>query len=276
MRIRPLPEVIGRDAAFPLAPCIQDRSLYEADYDGVRILLNHYETDTGRLLPDLLDHVRKDDVVFVPLYAGRRISDRYVADGTHQHIECYDENMAYIREIAPNVRGILVGNCGPEMSFKDSWKRQSVLLHPRSWMSEMMCWFVHETSAFIKDAGGTPFYGTVDWDLAIDLHYGHSSLRNLCNGIGAVQICFCGYQLFGIAHDGVAEIIPHPDDDYHFDCCPIMEPMPKPKLQEYLRGAEIWTGLFGMQGLRDGNDIKLRDFGFSGGVVGTDDSVLER
>jgi hypothetical protein len=273
MRVPPLSEIIGRPPAFPVGLCVQDRSLYEADFDGVRILLNHYDTDSGRMMPELLRHARPDDVVFVPLYAGHRISDRYVANGTHQRLECYEENMAYIREAAPSVRGILVGNCGPELSFKDTWMKQAVLNHPRGWMSDMMCAFAAETSAFIKAAGGTPFYGTVDWDIAIDFHYGRSSFRNTCNALGAVQICFCGYQLFGLDHDGPSEIVPHPDDEFYFECCPVMEQMPKLGLQEYLRGGEIWTGLFGLDGLRRCNDAKLKGYGFSAGVVGIDSSV---
>lgn len=269
-RIPPIRELIGREAAFPISVCFYaNDSFYDAEFDGGRFLLGHYEASNGKMIPRLERRLRPNDVVYVPLY--------HVQDGgpeiALQKLRYHNENLAFIRDVASSVRGILVGNCGPELSYMFYWLKHREL--PRSIFSEWMSDFADETSRIIKGAGGTPFYGTRDWEMAIDHNFGEASFRDRCNELGAVQICFCGYQHFGIAQDGDIPIVPHPDREDYFEACPIMEEMPKPSFQEYLRGGEFWTGVFGLGGMMNGNDKQLLEFGYKAGVMAYSGEGLE-
>lgn len=265
MRLPNVEKLIDRAPSFPINYCLYSWDFYDPDSETPRILLCHYDNFSGKLYQGLRDKLRPTDIVFVPLYGGMKLKDRCQADDTSQRIEFYDENIEFINDVASSVRGILVGNCGPELSFKHLWLRDQS--QPREMMSRWMCDFAEDTNEIIANAGGTPVYGTIDWDIAVDYHYSDAMFRDKCNELNAIQICFCGYQLFGVAQDGPSPIVPHPADCMFFPCCPKDEMMPKKGFQEYLRGGEIWTGVHGKDGLMNGNDIKLSSFGFKAGVM---------
>ena len=173
--------------------------------------------------------------------------------------------LAILKEIAPHVRGILVGNAGPEMSFKDQWDHSM----PRKQMSVWMSDFVKETGDLVGEAGGTPVYGTIDWDLAIDCYFGDSLLRETVNEMGAIQICFCGFQLFNLIRAEIDHLVPRIDDPMFWGHCPKQEQPPWADLSEYIKNTKnIWTGLNFLEGILDGFDIELQGMGFDAGVVG--------
>ena len=138
-------------------------------------------------------------------------------------------------------------------------------------MIDQMCVFVDETSAIIKRAGGTPAYGPVDWDIALDAYFCNGSYRDHCSGRGMIQIVFCGFQLFGLGLDRLPEypIVPHPSDRLFWPICPIQEGTPWPQLTNYIRGYDyIVSGLEFLSGFRRGTDIVLAEHGFDAGVCG--------
>lgn len=261
--IPPIRELIGREPAFPMSVSFYaNDSFYDAEFDGGRFLLGHYEASDGKMIRGLEKRLRPDDVVYVPLYEVQE-------GGTEldlRKLKYHNENLAFIRDVASGVRGILTGNCGPELSYMFYWLKHREL--PSSIFSEWMIDFAEETARIVVGAGGTPFYGTRDWEMVIDQNFGGASFRDKCNELGAIQICFCGYQHFGLSQDGDIPIVPHPDRPDYFEACPVMEEMPKPSFQEYLRGGEFWTGVFGIDGMKQGNDENLKKFGYRAGVMG--------
>lgn len=271
---------LGREPAFPVHPLAYGLEQEQATegYDIGRVVLSFYDGYAGTVNRDVLERAEPNDIVFIPLYGGKpsmRIPDRWVVHDLSIKFPSFDENVAIIKELAPRVKGILVGNCGPEASFKEKWLEDQS--QPRSNMSKWMCELADEAGGIIVEAGGRPVYGTIDWDIAIDYTYGDAMFRDKVNEQNGIQICFCGYELFGMFMHcpEMGNIVPHPNDPAFYPCCPQQEPMPKPLLQEYLRGGEFWTGLNGIEGLVGGNDIQLAGYGFKEGVVGFDYTTVK-
>ena len=262
---------IDRETSFPIFACVYPDIDAQAlsEYEPGRIILSHYETHTGVIHPSLIEEVKQGDIVFIPLYGtggAIRLGDRWLAHDTSMKLPSYDRNIEIIREIAPRVRGVLVGNAGPELSFKEKWNGELI---PRSSISMWMCDFAKETSDIIKSAGGTPVYGTIDWDVAIDCYFGNGMFRDLCNEIEAIQICFCGFQLLHLKLHDSDRSVPSPNDVAFWQKCPRCEQDPWPELTDYLKGTnEIWSGVDTTNGLINGFDIILKEHGFDAGVVG--------
>jgi len=265
-------DIVGmdRELAFPIYACVYPRQDLPAlkDFEPGRIVLSHYNSDTGKVDDSILDGAGPNDIVFIPLYGegnALKLPDRWLVHDLSNKLALFDENVAIIKELAPRVKGILVGNAGPEMSFKE--KQYGAM--PLVKISDWACEFIKETADIIIGAGGRPVYGTVDWDVAIDCYFGCGSVRDLCNEIGALQICFCGFQLFGLKVDGHDRQVPHPDDKIFWQRCPKMEEDPWPELTDYVRGTtEIWSGVNTTIGLARGFDVTLKEHGFDAGVMG--------
>jgi hypothetical protein len=260
-------DLIGRNPAFPTSIVVPHGNNYECYYGNPRILTGHCGPATGKMHKSELDgRISSADVVSVSLYGGSSIVEgRLLADSVHDRNHYYAENVEWIKAHAGEVRGILVGNVGPELSFKHRWLNDS--RQHRKILSELMCELASEASEIILQAGGTPVFPTIDWDVAVDFYYGDSIFRDYCNDISAIQLCFCGYQLFGLATEGPWPRIPHPDSKWFWPLCPIDDPLPRVELQEYIKGGVFWTGCHGLGGMREGLDAKLLDIGFTEGVL---------
>jgi len=261
---------INRDEAFPIYTCVyphQDLASLSG-YDPGRIVLSHYDHRTGDVRPDLIDVVGPGDVVFIPLYGGDGavcLPDRWLAHETSYKLPAYGRNIEIIREIAPRVRAILIGNAGPEMSFKEKLYGSTPLIKISDWA----CEFIKETAEIVMGAGGKVAYGTVDWDVAIDCYFGQGMVRDLCNDLGAIQICFCGYQLLRLKVNDHDKPVPDPSDKIFWQKCPKNEADPWPELTDYIRGTnDIWSGVCTTVGLERGFDIELEKHGFDAGVMG--------
>ena len=189
-----------------------------------------------------------DDIVHVQLTASAILSP-----SATRHPD-FAEHCALIRDLAPRVRGVLVGNmacefaenAAPDMEFGSAQARLAV-----------------ELGGIVLRAGGRPFFGTTDTALLHDAYAG-GHLRNVCRAMGAVQVCFCGYSLsdacvfdkanplfggqrrFQIERDGVA---------------------PSPRLCDYLASAEFWSDVDWTTGLAAGNDRELARMGFAVGTL---------
>jgi len=258
-------EIIGREPAFPISRIMYGGDDYSDHQEEQRILMGHYDANTGAIDQEKLKGVTELDVVYIPLYGGKLVVGRLLADSVKQKGAHYGENVEWIKEHAGEVRGILVGNAGPELSFKHIWLNNTK--QHRRVLSELMCELAAETSEIIFSAGGLDVYGTIDWDMAVDFYYAGNMFRDFCNETGAIQLCFCGYQLFGLATEGPWPRIPHPDSKWFWPLCPVDDPLPRPELQEYIRGGTFWTGCHGLGGMRENLDYALRDIGFAEGVL---------
>jgi hypothetical protein len=215
------------------------------------------------MLPGIEESFGKNDIVYIPLYRGNAsFLTGYTpeADCTHQKLDCYVNNLNFIHEFGKDLGMILVGNIGPEISFKHLFlyggeTRKAVLRRQLD--------FVMETGELILDAGARPCFPIIDWDLAADCYFGNWECRNLINSLGGTALCFPGFHLFGIG-----QTIPERNDRC-WDFCPMVEDPPFPIISEYIRGFDhSITGLDYAEGLRKGNDITLLDHGFGAGLFG--------
>lgn len=189
-----------------------------------------------------------DDIVHVQLTASA------ILRPTSARHPDFDLHCELIRDLAPRVRGILVGNMAcefsentaPDMEFGAAQARTAV-----------------ELGRVVIRAGGRPYFGTTDWTLLDDCYTG-GHLRNVMAAMGAVQVCFCGYSLseactfdraqplyarqrrFQVERDGVA---------------------PSPRLCEYLVSGEFWSDVDWLTGLEAGNDRELARMGFAAGAL---------
>ena len=270
-------DLMDREAAFPVYSYVVDglASQYNVptDYEPGRVIIaGHRDRSTCRIDDTLEDRLGPNDIVYVPLYIGECMGPNNTevipCDNTSYKLGCYEENLRFLERIAPRVKGILVGNAGPELSFKHLWRGD--LITPRITLIEEMISFVDETSEIIKNFGGTPCYGPVDWDVALDCYFCDSRYRDRCNEIGAINIIFCGFQLFGLGKERPrVPSVPHESDVFFWTICPRKEVEPWPVLTDYISGYdEIISGLEFLAGLRRGNDVSLAEHGFDAGLCG--------
>ena len=266
--------IVDRPAAFPIylfAPYdLSSAKTLPKEYEPGRNVLTGYADPVTRAVDrSIEDLLGPNDIVYVPLYQGENPETVRACNGTQDKLDCYDHNMEFLVSIAPKVKAILVGNAGPELSFKHLCFETDGCSRER--MMEKMCEFVDETSEFIINAGGKPAYGPVDWDIAVDAYYCDGLYRNHCNGRGITQIVYCGFQLFGLGLDRLPDypIVPHPSDRMFWPICPVQENAPWPILTEYIRGYDyIISGLEFISGFKRGNDIALKNHGFDAGLCG--------
>lgn len=267
-------KIIDRSAAMPVYSFVTDGlsspTSLPRDYEpGRNVLFGFIDTTTRMVDRSIEEKLGPNDIVYVPLYKGEYHNLVVPCDGTHQKLDCYDHNMEFLVSIAPKVKAVLVGNAGPELSFKHLGFNPEG--STRQHMVDEMCRFVDETSEFIRAAGGTPAYGPVDWDIAMDAYFCGGQYRDHCNGKGVIQIVYCGYQLFGLGVDRLPEYpsVPHPSDHVFWPVCPKREEAPWPELTEYIRGYDyIVSGLEFITGFQRGNDIVLHEHGFDAGLCG--------
>lgn len=266
--------VVDRPVAFPVYSFVTDGLLSDTrvpnDYEPGRNVLAGYLDPVTRMVDrSIEERLGPNDIVYVPLYKGESPNNVVACNSTDDKLDCYEHNMDFLVSIAPKVKAILVGNAGPELSFKHLCFDVNGCSRER--MMRLMCQFVDETSDFIWEAGGNPAYGPVDWDIAVDAYYCDGMYRNFCNSKGIIQIIYCGFQLFGLGLDRLPDypIVPHPSDATFWPICPIQEGAPWPIMTEYIKGYDyIVSGLEFLAGLQRGNDIALKEHGFDAGLCG--------
>lgn len=242
----------------PGPDCEPGRIIVNSHWEG---WVDHNEGVGARLHPDLPDLLGPNDVVYVSLYQG---TCERAGEGTRQRAAHFDYNVTQMARFAPKVKAILVGNAGSELSFKHAWWRD-----PRrgpQYASEKAAEFVRQTAAIIRDVGGRPAYGTMDWDLGLDCYQGGRLIREAIIAAGALQWCVCGWKLLtgemnaGYYHQATPPEGPRPENRFTDEDMPI--------LRQYLRGTETIGGVGHWQGLRNGNDARVLKAGFSAGSLG--------
>ena len=257
-------EWLGRDPALPLHHLIAGaiptrkqrggRLIQPADDQG-RWAAGAWSASFGGY-SKLLSVVTKDDVVFVPIWNGtlahkcKDASAQWLADG-------HEDLRAFIRDLAPRVKAVMLGNAGPELTFWQPWQNSEGYVRH---LPEMLA-FVEESAGIVTEAGGRPAFGTVDWDLAFDC-YGGGELAAVMRKVNALQVCFCGYSL-----------IPEGWCDRSFDLYSRQLPYlrererrePFIKLMRYLDGLEVWSGCNGKDGLAHKQDVFLGSYNYKAG-----------
>lgn len=189
------------------------------------------------------------DVVWVPLYTG---AVDHPSNWPPEKLSDYDRHVEFLRDLAPQVQGILTGNHGPELSYKhQGWHEQDNV--------RRMCSFVEATAPLIAEAGARPVYGTIDWDLLHDVYSG-GKLGQVIRQYGGLQICFTGFTLIKDARmiPGVKHFAGAQREE--------VERLGEAGLREYLVQYEVWSGVCGVEGLPI-NAPLLAGLGFRAGMI---------
>lgn len=238
---RPLQEGDGRPRVV-FGPCLR-REYLDA---GVWL-----EMVGGR--DHLMDVVGPEDVVYIPLLAS--CINEPAWDWEHDKCADYDVHLEVIRELAPRVEGILLGNMGPEFAAHVG--------AAAAFRGRQAVDIVKRGAEIVRDAGGSPWFGTVDWTLVMDC-YGGQMVRDAMIDTGSTQVSFCGYCL----HPGGWWDKEHP---LYGGQVRYQErrsgTAPSTELQNYLRSSPVWTDVNGPTGLNAGNAELLEAMGFVGGVL---------
>jgi len=197
-----------------------------------------------------VDTLGPQDIVYIPLYEGW---SEEAGEGTSGPLPEYEQNLAWLNQIAPRVRGILVGNAGPELSFKHVyWGGAGKLA-----IAERMIQFVEETAPLVLDAGGTPVYAPMDWDLVMDEACARSLFQEFMLKSEFLQIVFSALSLFTGDPASIPRRYP-----------PLPERPPYPRMTEYFQRGRYWGGVGFLEGLLAGNAQVLKDHGCEAAVMG--------
>ena len=140
----------------------------------------------GRFPEEWLDLLGPTDIVYVGLYDGAPQPDKR-GSGLVQK-EHYAHNVAMLREIAPRVEGISVGNCGAELAYHHLICGPE--LAQKEFANNLCIEFVRRVGGLIAEAGGTPVFGTMDRDVLIDAYHCHGNLARTIDSYGGWQIVY--------------------------------------------------------------------------------------
>ena len=255
----------NRPPSFPMwlfPPAIGNLPETPPGHSRLLALVNHSAYFPGSSWLDALGGFDKfvaacgpNDIVWVPLYIcgiDRRVS---WPAALQQKLPAYDEHIALIKVLAPRVAGIITGNMGPELCH---W-------HPGLGMSKMLSEFAKYHAEIIHNAGGTPVFGTVDWDVLYDCYQQGGLLHRTMQEIGAIQVVFCGFTICqGCEFDPTHPLFKGQQSAIN----EAERGWPHRALEQYISSANMISGVSGMTGFNAGNDIRLRELGFKGGLMG--------
>ena len=189
-----------------------------------------------------------EDIVHVQLTASATCSPSAV-----RHPD-FDAHCELVRELAPRVRGILVGNMACEFAEDAA---------PDAEFGSVQARIAVELGQVVIRAGGRTFFGTTDWTLLHDVYSGQH-LRKVMAAMDAVQVCYCGYTLSDGCTFDRANPLYHNQRNYQVQRG---GKAPSDRLCDYLRGAEFWSDVDWTTGLAAGNDVELARMGFTRGCM---------
>lgn len=235
------------------------------------VIWNAWKSGGARPPSACFDELTSQDLVTIPLFRG---IDPHPSPGTWDRLPAYHDNLATLRELAPRVKGIIVGNLSNcEVTF-GPLRRNASLAEARRAGRRLVA-FIHELSDLVQDAGGTPAFGLCDIDVILDCAVNDGEARRALIDRGAIVLSFCAYNLYGGLCDDAYYEAPHiwMIEESERWGIPLIEERreasPYLALQDYIRGLPLSiAGMNFLKGLGRGNDLKAREFGFSAGVVG--------
>lgn len=229
---------------FPIYTIVKDVLLTEEN--GLRLIFQTYKdfnlatSQQHYLNEQFVSALLPTDIVFISLYKGHCGCP---GSGTQSKLPQYEYNIDIIKQIAPNVAGIMVGNALMELSFRNNYPEPEDNI-------KACCDFILETADIIKSAGGTPVYGPINQDVGQDCYICEGRMKDTLNSVGAMSICFCGIWLFQGKVTGVVELAAWPH------------------MRQYLHSTHMMSGVNYKEGLEAGNPAFLEYVGFKGGVLG--------
>jgi len=259
-------EWLQREPALPLyhltgQPKRKERGgrIIQAGADQERYGKGEWEAVIGGF-DKLLSVVTRDDVVYVPLWQGC-LNGKCRDAGDKWRSPSWADLVAFIGDLAPACKAVLLGNAGVELNFwQPAQNRNGYNQHTPEMVS-----FVETCAEIVVSAGGRPAFGTVDWDLVFDCYTEgkpNGALARTMRACNALQLCFCGYTL-----------IPEGWCDRAFDLYSRQlqflrereRKEPFIRLMRYLDGLDVWSGCNGREGLQHKQDVYLAHYNFTGG-----------
>jgi hypothetical protein len=205
------------------------------------------------------DNLSKGDVLSMALY------HEAMQTGTLQELPDYAETVAIMRDVAPRLGGVMIGQeGGVELSFRyryPHWTRDD----PAGAVGNCLdcAEFIRRVGSLVRECGGTPWFAPMDWDLLQDCYKGGGRIRDALAEVGAVCWTACAFSLVPGAHVKAhptlvgEQLATHrrwagrPDGDL-------------PDFRDYLQSGHFWAGLGGIDGIRGGNIEALSGYGFEG------------
>jgi len=229
------------------------------------------------------DAVGPNDIVWVPLYYGS-LAGPTPSVWPQRKLPDYGKFVALIQEIAPRVKGILLGNNGCELMFQkirpveededgqpitmgspimvvDYLGHKAEIDLPHS--IHLACEFVAETAPLVLQAGGRPFYGTMDWMIIYDCYNPllPGRLRQIVNAVNGVHICLCAMTLVpGGKYDRENRLLARGQEQVIV--AQEGSVWPPPRLHGYLSGGTFWGDVEGFENANV-NGAQLKALGFT-------------
>lgn len=156
----------------------------------------------------VLQNAGPEDIIYVPLYDGQDPTRALtVQERLPDHL--YARNLEILQEIAPRVKAILLGNCGPEMCFMD-YDGERIVQEIRGRDTDHV-WrivdghraFIEATAPMVLDAGGTPAYAPMPYEVMVDVYMtgrdrhgkkrNPAPIRQAIMDVGASFVQFLGF-----------------------------------------------------------------------------------
>jgi len=179
----------------------------------------------------------------------------------------YGKFVAMIEEIAPRVKGILLGNNGCELCFRVARLSEETdteaagrLIVDLPHSIHLACAFVEETAPLVLQAGGRPFYGTMDWMIIYDCYntFLPGRLRQIVNAVNGVNICLCAATLILDGNYNRANPLLARGQEQAIRAREGDDPK---QLRAYLNGGTFWGDVEGPENI-DSNGMRLKELGF--------------
>jgi len=206
-----------------------------------RVIGVEYEYDYQPSDPAFQEELGPNDVVWIPLYKGTLHHPPRRTDRPRKEAET---NWQAIRALAPRVQGILVGCTNAEIHYKG-------LLRTHREEYALCIRFVQEHGERIRPFG-RPVFAPIFEMLIFDCYRGGGKLRDLLNSFDALVLSFAGcYWLFENPRPKIPEASPYP------------------RLAEYLRTLNAWSGVGLQKGLDAGSGEVLHKMGYRAGFMGS-------
>lgn len=237
--------------------------------------------------PESVANLGPQDIVFVPLWDGQDPT-RAMTVEERLPAPIYDANLEALYEIAPRVKAVIMGNCGPEMCFCDivTGNQHATISGRDAAQVERLrrrhIDFIDHAAALVKDAGGLLALAPVPAEFMFDMYMLKGELRELMLSFGAAFVQFLGFGEWDqqmrpnlqwspnycpLVREGCSRRDLPPEDDQR--CERICSGAFSPNVAEYLKGFPLTVCAMEFRdGLVRGNDVKAREHGYHAGFVG--------
>jgi len=147
------------------------------------------------LLAESCANLCATDIVYCPLFAGEDHGPDAKPDpggGFEDRLppDIYEHNLALMRDFAPRVKAVLLGNLFGEWT---GWQYPNKGTQFEQWQAEVRTrQFFWSAAELVRSAGGRPAFAPVPYDIRMDCLNGMNRLRNMILQLDALFVTFNG------------------------------------------------------------------------------------